>query len=49
MPAARSKDLRNPLKYVGRRDRPMPNRPQVGNLPHNSSVGFHPIWWAEGP
>ena len=30
------------LKYVGCRDRPIPNRPQVANLPHNTSVGIHP-------
>ena len=40
-PAARSKAQRYPLKYVGWRDGPIPNRPQVGNrcplvanLPH---------------
>jgi putative transposase len=21
----------------------------VGNLPHNTSAGFHPYWWAAGP
>jgi hypothetical protein len=26
---------------LGGGDRPIPNRPQVGNLPHNTSVGFH--------